>query len=75
MLLKPTITYGCFNRREFDQIVAVQDGWYQNFMSGWTREASMKSVPFTMARDCQYTKTALGQADSKCQGCKHRLDI
>jgi hypothetical protein len=27
-----------------------------------------------MAESCQYTHTDLGQADERCQGCKHRVD-
>jgi len=25
-----------------------------------------------MAKDCQFTKTALGNVDPKCAGCKHK---
>ena len=54
----------------------MQDGWVHDFMSGATKRTGvLVSSPFRMAPDCQYTKTALGQADPKCEGCKHRLDI
>lgn len=70
------MTYGCHNRPPLKSVVAVQDGWVHDFMSGATKRTGvLVSSPFLMAPDCQYTKTALGQADPKCEGCKHRLDI
>lgn len=69
------MTYGCHNRPDFVERFAVQDGWVHGYMSGHTRVAIMRAAPFTMARECQYTKTALGQADPKCDGCRHRLNI
>jgi hypothetical protein len=62
---------GCHNRRDFTRITPVQDGW---FMDGVTRVPKMVAVPFRMAMDCQYTKTALGQADKACHGCARRLN-
>ena len=57
-----TDTYrnGCHDRKPFKESVPVQDG---HFMDGVTRTPRMVSSPFRMARDCQYTKTTLGQAD------------
>jgi hypothetical protein len=26
-----------------------------------------------MSKDCQYTRSQLGQADPKCNGCKHKI--
>ena len=66
------MTYGCHNRNEYTAAVVVQDGW---MMENSLLSPRMVFSPFRMERDCQYTKTALGQADPKCQGCKHRLDI
>ena len=71
------MTYGCHNRKEYVTAVSVQDGWvheYRHHKGGHTRQARMVASPFKMTPDCQYTKTTLGQADTKCQGCKHRLD-
>lgn len=63
------MTNGCHNRGWFRTILPVQDGWY---MDGATRVPRMVGSPFRMARDCQYTKTALGQADPGCVGCRWR---
>lgn len=30
-------------------------------------------IPHVFTRDCRYRHTALGKADAKCSGCKHRL--
>lgn len=65
------MSYGCHNRREYKATVIVQDGWW---MDGQTRTAKMVTKPFPMTKDCQYTKSALGQADARCAGCRHRLD-
>ena len=32
-------------------------------------------IPFRMSPDCEYTKSALGQADKGCTGCKHKQPI
>lgn len=63
------MSYGCHNRPPFRAVLPVQDGW---FLDGVTRVPRMVPAPFRMATDCQYTKTALGQADKGCVGCKHR---
>ena len=31
-------------------------------------------IRHVMSRDCQYTKSHLGQIDPKCVGCKHRIE-
>lgn len=41
-------------------------------MDGVTRTPRMVSTPNPMTKDCQYTHTTIGQADAKCQGCKHK---
>lgn len=61
--------YGCHNHSPFRTSFPAQDGW---FMDGVTRVARMVPVPFRMAKDCQYTHTALGAADARCVGCKHK---
>jgi len=63
------VKYGCHNRREYKQKLFVQDGWW---LDGQTRTAKVKQVPFRMAQECQYTHTALGQQDLRCDGCKHK---
>ena len=63
------MTYGCHNRPPFRSVLPVQDGF---FMDRVTRVPRMVAAPFRMSPDCQYTKTALGQADKGCTGCKHR---
>lgn len=63
--------HGCHNRPSYKPATVVADGWRSD---GETRTAKLVSVPFRMAKDCQYTKSALGRADKACQGCKHRKD-
>lgn len=60
---------GCHNHKPFRTSYPAQDGW---FMDGVTRTPKMVPVKFRMAPDCQYTKTALGAADKRCEGCKHK---
>lgn len=59
--------YGCFNRPEFKHVFPAQDGWW---LDNATRVAKLTSVPFRMAKDCQYTLSQLGQADQRCTGCQ-----
>ena len=71
-----TETYrnGCHNRKPFVEDVLVQTGSNDipaaHGATEALRFAVVKPVPFRMARDCQYTKTTLGQADKGCTGCK-----
>lgn len=63
---------GCHNRPEYRKMLPVQDGWW---LDGHTRVAKMVPSAFRMSTECNYTRTALGQADHKCAGCKHRVDL
>lgn len=58
---------GCFNREPFKDSMIVQDGAY---LDGYTSSPRLKSSPFRMAKDCQYTLTELGKVDPQCAGCK-----
>lgn len=60
---------GCHNRAPLRRTIVVQDGW---FMDGVTRVPKMVAVPDPMTKDCHYTHTNLGQADTGCEGCRHR---
>ena len=59
--------HGCHNRPSYKPATVVQDGYW---LDGETRTAKLVSVPFRMAKDCQYTTTVLGQKDKHCEGCK-----
>ena len=73
--------YACHNREPFREEVEVQRGW-RDVPTGvhqvWDNQQATVRVPavsqvrFRMNPDCQYTKTALGQADPRCEGCKHK---
>lgn len=52
-----TVPNGCHNRAPFLTVVSLRGG---------------HSFPFRMATDCQYTLSALGQADPRCAGCRWR---
>jgi len=49
--------YGCHNRAPYKGVPATQGGPVQ---------------PFRFAPDCQYTKTELGNADKRCDECRHK---
>ena len=60
---------GCHNRKPYRESVPVQDGWYAD---GYTRTPRLIASPVRSTKPCQYTKTALGQADKGCIGCQWR---
>lgn len=63
--------YGCRNRPPFLPTLTVFDGYTDD-----TRQhVQTKEIPFRMNPDCQFTKTAEGQADDRCNGCNHRLEV
>ena len=63
------MSYGCFNRKPFVEHYTV-------FGASSTQPGLVSATfPFRLARDCQYTKSALGQADAGCVGCKHRENV
>lgn len=63
--------YGCHNRPPFkDHVEIIPDAWDDD---GVTRTSRLKTIPFTMSRQCNYTHTELGQKDPRCQGCKWRV--
>lgn len=61
--------YGCHNRAPLRGHCTYGIDWFQ--------DQPLKAVRIehthVMSKDCQYTKTTLGQADPKCNGCKHKL--
>jgi hypothetical protein len=63
-MTQPAKLNGCHNRPPFKPTVEVRE-------VGGYRIAT--AFPFRMAMDCQYTRSALGQADQRCEGCKHRV--
>lgn len=64
--------YGCHNRKPLKDEAMVQTGWspFRHHPNHEARE--MVRIPDPMSKDCRYTHTDLGQADAKCEGCKHR---
>ena len=54
--------YACHNRFPFVDRTTLRDH-HGRVMATW---------PAVMAKDCQFTKTDLGKADSRCEGCKWR---
>ena len=63
------MSYGCYNRPAYREVLPVQDGYY---LDGVTRTPRLTAVRHVLSKTCQYTHSALGQADSGCQGCQHR---
>ena len=64
---------GCFNRAPFDSTITQQDGWCKTQPGGATKWPVLVETPHQMAKDCQYTHSALGQADKGCIGCGWRF--
>lgn len=54
--------YGCHNRAPYSP----------HYLPTGALDTRQNRIPHVMTQDCQYTRTALGQADPKCIGCKHR---
>ncbi len=61
---------GCHNRKPLHQVTKVQDGW---IFYGESRLPRMEVIPDTMTKECQYTKSEVGQADPGCTGCKWKM--
>lgn len=57
------MNHGCHNRPDFLPKLQVQDGWTPD------GRRVMKTIPFTMARECMYD---LKGEDTGCNGCRHR---
>lgn len=58
--------YGCFNREPFKNSYAMHG------ISKVTGENVLTVIPFRNSPTCNYTGTALGQADPGCDGCNHK---
>mgnify|MGYP003613952509 CR=1 FL=1 len=63
--------YGCHNREPLKTEAVVQTGW-STFIQPDAEARMVARIPDPMSKDCRYTHTDLGQADAKCEGCKHR---
>lgn len=53
------MSYGCHNRADYVPIYKVGE-----------RNGVPVMISNTGTRTCQYTKTALGQVDPRCEGCR-----
>ena len=54
--------YACHDRLPFVDRTTLRDH-HGRVTATW---------PAVMAKDCQFSKTDLGKADSRCEGCKWR---
>jgi hypothetical protein len=61
--------YGCHNRLAYKSKLTVQDGYI--YTDGSRVDTTVK-IKFTMTTECQYTKTALGKTDPKCNNCERK---
>lgn len=61
-------SYGCHNRSDYEPTLEVQQGCTED------GRRIKQTIQFTMARDCQYTQTELGQVDDRCNGCKWKRE-
>jgi hypothetical protein len=65
------MAHGCHNREPYLQSLPATDSIR---IKGLSVTHGRVQIPFRMAKDCQYTKSDLGQLDKDCYGCKWRLD-
>jgi hypothetical protein len=66
--------YGCHNRASFPALLplpAVQPIGFEGYV---VNSEAVQYVKNVFSKDCQYTSTALGQADKKCIDCTWRKD-
>jgi len=61
---------GCFNRAPL-KAHRGRDGYW---CDGQTLTIKAVNIPQTMAKDCRYSLSALGQKDAGCDGCIHRQE-
>lgn len=61
-MTQPAKLNGCHNRPPYRQVIRLHDH-HGRTVAAWQH---------AMTTDCQYTKSELGQADQRCNGCKHR---
>jgi hypothetical protein len=67
---KMTRKNGCWNRAHFVERRVVQDG---SLTDGKTLTPKVVSIAnFSFGSRCEFTKSALGQKDAGCVGCKHK---
>ena len=67
------MTYGCYNRKPHSE-ATFHYSFYAWGSQGSQVFSRLHRVDNRNSRDCQYTKTVLGQADAGCVGCKWRDD-
>ena len=65
--------YGCHNREPLKATSVVPAGW-TTMTYPHTEVRVVERIHDPMTKDCQYTHSELGQADAKCDGCKHRAE-
>lgn len=58
---------GCHQRLPFHKTLSVQNGYR---IRADERTPKLINIPFVMSRACEYAKSALGQKDDGCVGCK-----
>lgn len=56
--------YACHNRAPYIDTLEKRDH-HGTLIAAW---------PFVMARDCRYTLSELGKVDSRCEGCKWKVN-
>ena len=59
---------GCYDRKPLRGHALLGIDWSE----GHPLKAVRVQLEHRMARDCQYTLSALGQVDKGCVGCKHK---
>lgn len=64
--------YGCHGRPPLGSVpIQVQAGWFDD---SYTRTPWLVTLPFRMARDCQYSREEANRSDPRCAGCKHQIN-
>ena len=60
----PAPLNGCHNRAPYKPATELRDH-HGTLVAAW---------PHSMTTDCQYTRSNLGQADTRCNGCRWRKE-
>jgi len=68
------MTYGCKNRAPFPSLIPIPAVYHLNVSGHRVLAEADEMRPYPFARDCQYTKTDLGQADKGCNDCTWRIE-
>lgn len=66
--------YGCYNRPPLKDAAQVQTGWQLDPYEHKYAVAVIATIPVPTTKECQYTLSDYGAVDTRCVGCKWKLE-